>query len=117
MPRLLLGEVLGENRIHHLVHHILLLEEGVVGLGLQRRLLIHLLVQRIPHRSPVLHAQVIAVGLRLQSPLAIGLHLARHDSLRLGLLGDKVSRLLYLCLALLVHVRRLELLLQLTKLL
>lgn len=112
VARLCLSPVLLDDRLNDLVHHLLLLEELLVGLGLERHLLLHLLVQLRSHRAPILLAQVFAVRLRLQPALPVRLHRLGHNGLRLGLLGDQVRRLLDLALALLVHVRRLQLLLQ-----
>ena len=112
VARLGLSPVLLDDRLNDLVHHLLLLEELLVGLGLERHLLLHLLVQLRSHRAPILLAQVFAVRLRLQPALPVRLHRLGHNGLRLGLLGDQVRRLLDLALALLVHVRRLQLLLQ-----
>ena len=104
-------------RARYLIDHLLLLEELLIRLLLEGLLLLHLLVEGRAHRGAVLVAQVVPIRLRLQAALPVGLHLLGHDGLRLRLLGDQRGGLLDLRLALLVHVRGLELLLELAQLL
>lgn len=117
LARVLLGGVLGEDTLDHLVDHGLLLEELLVRELLPLLLLDHLHVELLPHQHAVLRAQVRAVRLRLQPPLAVLLHLLRHPRVVGALLLDELRRLEDLHVALLVHVRHLQLRLEVAELL
>lgn len=117
LPRLRLAPVLVLDRRHHRVHLGLLLRKLLLGEPLCLHLLRNLRVQRSFDRPPLLLPQVVAVGLGLEAALALRLHQARDFRVGGALLLEQRGRLEDLRVALLVHVRLLQLLLELAQLL